>query len=72
MNTAAIIIGIGVVSYLFTCWSIVDVAIKHFGAIEKKAIWAIVTFVPFIGWVVYFLFGRKKGVLQARVSNTPE
>lgn len=63
MNTAAlIVIGIGVVSYLLTCWALIDVALKNFGAIEKKAIWGIIAFVPFIGWLIYFLLGRKKGV----------
>ncbi|MDY6903992.1 MAG: PLDc N-terminal domain-containing protein [Thermodesulfobacteriota bacterium] len=70
MSTSVlIIIGMGVVSYLLTCWAILDVALKNFGTIEKKAIWGIIAFIPFIGWVIYFLAGRQKGVRRAPADN---
>lgn len=63
MNTNLVItiISIAVVSYALTCWAMIDVAMKHFGSIQKKALWGIVAFVPFCGWFIYFLFGKKHG-----------
>lgn len=63
MTSAAImmIIGAGVASYLLTCWALIDVAARDFGAIEKKAVWGIIAFIPFIGWLIYLLWGHKKG-----------
>ena len=48
-------------SYLLTCWALVDVAVKDFGALEKKAVWGVIAFIPFVGWLIYFLWGRKRG-----------
>lgn len=56
-----IVIGAVVASYLLTCWAMIDVAARDFGAIEKKAVWGVIAFLPFIGWMVYLLWGRKKG-----------
>ncbi|MDY6823141.1 MAG: PLD nuclease N-terminal domain-containing protein [Thermodesulfobacteriota bacterium] len=67
-TTVIIIIATGGLSYLLTCWAIIDVALKDFGAIEKKAAWGIVAFIPFIGWIIYFLMGRQKGVRQTRAA----
>jgi hypothetical protein len=60
-TTVIIIVGAVVASSLTTCWSLVDVAGRDFGAIEKKAVWGVVAFIPFVGWMVYLLWGRKRG-----------
>ena len=61
MSVASFVIGIGVLFFLLTCWAIIDIARKDFGGIEKKALWGFITLVPFIGPVVYFAFGFRKG-----------
>ncbi len=67
MKTLVIsVVIIAVISYILTCWAIIDVALKQFGSIEKKALWGIVAFIPFIGWLFYFLWGRKKGSRSGR------
>ena len=60
-NEAWVIISTGVVFFLATCWAIFDIARKDFGRIEKKAMWGIITLIPFIGPVVYFSMGIRKG-----------
>jgi uncharacterized membrane protein YhaH (DUF805 family) len=60
-TTVIIIVGAGLVSYLLTCWALIDVAVKNFGTLGKKAVWGIVAFIPVFGWLVYLLWGRKKG-----------
>ena len=61
MSETAVIIGTGVTFFLATCWAIIDIARKDFGGIEKKAIWRVITLIPFIGPVVYFSIGFRKG-----------
>jgi hypothetical protein len=62
MSTGMIIVLTGVAFFLLTCVALLDIARKDFGGIQFKALWAfIVALVPFIGVVVYFFFGFRKG-----------
>jgi len=47
--------------FLATVWSIVDVSQKDFGTAGKKAMWWVVVSVPFVGFMVYLIFGFRKG-----------
>ncbi len=47
--------------FLATIWAIVDVAQKDFGSTGKKALWWIIASIPFIGFIIYLLFGFRKG-----------
>ena len=47
-----------------TIWAIVDVAQKDFGTAGKKAQWWIIASVPFVGFIVYLIFGFRKGKKQ--------
>jgi uncharacterized membrane protein YhaH (DUF805 family) len=55
------IIIFGLLFWLMTCWAVIDIARKDFGAIEKKAAWGFTALVPFIGVLVYLIFGYRKG-----------
>ncbi len=61
MKAAEWIILGGIFFFLLTCWAIVDIARKDFGGIEKKAAWAFVSMVPFVGPVLYLAVGFRKG-----------
>ncbi|MBA4369172.1 MAG: hypothetical protein C0403_16215 [Desulfobacterium sp.] len=61
MTTAHLIVATGVLFYLFTCIAFIDIARKDFGSMGKKALWAFVAFLPFIGPVLYFILGYKTG-----------
>jgi len=39
----------------------VDVAQKDFGTTGRKALWWIIASVPFAGFIVYLIFGFRKG-----------
>jgi uncharacterized membrane protein YhaH (DUF805 family) len=54
-------IKISVVFYLLTVLAIVDIVRKDFGTIGKKALWGIIALIPFIGWLIYLIFGFRKG-----------
>ena len=66
MSTGMIIVLTGVAFFLMTCVAILDIARKDFGSIQVKALWAfLVAMVPFIGVLIYILFGRTRGSLPA-------
>ena len=44
-----------------TVWAVVDVAQKNFGTVGKKALWWVIASVPFVGFIVYLIFGFRKG-----------
>jgi hypothetical protein len=66
MFSTQTIIVTGVAFWLLTCIAVVDVARKDFGGIEKKAAWGFTALVPFIGVIIYFLFGYKKGTPKTK------
>ncbi len=55
------ILGICLPFVLITFWAIFDAARRDFGSIEQKAIWVLVSAVPFIGFIVYLIFGMRRG-----------
>jgi uncharacterized membrane protein YhaH (DUF805 family) len=61
MSSTLMIILSGILFWLLTCVAVIDIARKDFGGIEKKAAWGFVSLVPFLGPIVYFAFGIKKG-----------
>jgi uncharacterized membrane protein YhaH (DUF805 family) len=65
--TAIAWIKITVVFYLLTVLAIADIVRKDFGTIGKKALWGLVAMIPFLGWLVYLIFGFRKG--QKRVHG---
>jgi len=70
METVVAWIKIGFVFLILTLLAIIDVARKDFGTIQKKAIWGLVAVVPFIGWLIYLVFGFRKGKKPGRGEGT--
>jgi len=67
LKTTIAFIGISIPFFLMTMWAIVDVALKDFGSVKKKALWGVIAFIPFIGFIIYLIFGFRKG----KKSETP-
>ena len=61
ITTAIVWIKISLFFYLLTVLAIIDIARKDFGSMGKKALWCFIAVFPFIGWLVYLLFGYRKG-----------
>jgi uncharacterized membrane protein YhaH (DUF805 family) len=59
--TVTVWIKISVFFYLLTVLSIIDIIRKDFGTSGKKALWGLIAVVPFVGWLVYLIFGFRKG-----------
>jgi len=59
-------IKISVVFYLLTILAVVDIVRKDFGTIGKKALWGIIALIPFVGWLIYLIFGFREGKKPVR------
>lgn len=49
------------ISLGLTMLALVDSMRKDFGSGKAKFIWHIIALIPFIGWIIYFVFGARKG-----------
>ena len=61
LRTIGTVLILTVPFFIGTVWAIVDAGQKDFGTIGKKAIWIMVAAVPFIGFIIYLIFGFRKG-----------
>ena len=61
IKAALIFVALCVPFFMGTIWAIVDVAQKDFGTTGQKALWWLVSSVPFIGFIIYLIFGMRKG-----------
>jgi hypothetical protein len=68
MSTSTWLILGGLFFWLLTCAALLDIARKDFGGIEKKAAWAFISLVPFLGVLIYFIFGFRRGRPKSRAA----
>lgn len=61
LDTLLIVLGICVPFVLLSIWALLNAAQKEFGSLEKKIVWTLVAAIPFIGFIIYLLFGFRKG-----------
>jgi uncharacterized membrane protein YhaH (DUF805 family) len=61
LGTAMVWIKISIVFYVLTIIAIIDILRKDFDTIGKKALWGIIALIPFVGWLIYLIFGFRKG-----------
>lgn len=61
LKTAATVLLLTIPFFAGTVWAIVDLSQKNFGSVGKKAMWGIISMVPFVGFIVYLIFGFRKG-----------
>ncbi len=61
LDALLVVLGICVPFILLSIWGLLNAAQKEFGSLEKKIVWTLVAAIPFIGFIIYLLFGFKKG-----------
>lgn len=61
MATIKFFIIAGLLFYLLTCIALLDISRKDFGSFGKKVQWIMVAMIPFVGFIIYFVFGFRKG-----------
>jgi hypothetical protein len=70
MDTASVIIITGITFYVITCVAILDIVRKDFSSLIEKAAWGFVSMVPFIGCIIYFIFGFRRGQKRSRAAHS--
>ncbi len=68
MDTFVVVAGIAAVFWCLTMLAIIDIILKDFGSIKTKAIWGFIALIPFIGALIYLLFGMKKGIRKKSIE----
>ncbi|MFH1156095.1 MAG: PLDc N-terminal domain-containing protein [Pseudomonadota bacterium] len=61
MSTFALVAGTAVLFWGLTMLAIIDIILKDFGSITTKAMWGFISMIPFVGWLIYLVFGYRKG-----------
>ena len=60
-QTILYILLISAISFGLTMLALIDIILKDFGSIKVKIIWHFVAIIPILGWLIYLIFGFKKG-----------
>ena len=66
LKTTLTFIAMTIPFFLLTIWMLVDISMKQFKSPGEKAAWWILTLTPFIGWLVYLIFGFRRGEKPAQ------
>lgn len=61
IKAALLVVGLCVPFILLTLWAVMSASRREFGSIEKKAAWIFVAAIPFVGFIIYIIFGLKQG-----------
>ena len=62
LKTIGVVIGLTIPFVLLTVLAIVNASQKDFGSTGKKALWMLVAAIPFFGFILYFLVGRRQAI----------
>ncbi len=61
IKTTVFIVALTIPFFLLTIWMLVDISMKKFRTPAEKGAWWIITLTPFIGWLIYLIFGFRRG-----------
>jgi len=64
-RTAGVVIALVTPFFILTIWGVVSAGQRDFGSLGRKALWMLVAAVPFIGFLIYIIFGMRKGKKEA-------
>jgi len=64
LKTLIVIATLSVPFFVMTLWAIVNVAQKDFKTLGEKALWGLTASIPYIGFIIYFLFGSRRGKIR--------
>jgi hypothetical protein len=60
-HTIKIVLGLSVPFLLATLWAVIHAAQKEFGSFREKVLWMMIAAIPFIGFIIYLIFGLRRG-----------
>lgn len=60
-QTVLYVLLISAISFGLTMIALIDIILKDFGSIKAKILWHFIAIIPLIGWLIYLIFGFKRG-----------
>ncbi|RTZ96039.1 MAG: hypothetical protein DSY90_11695 [Deltaproteobacteria bacterium] len=69
LYTIQVILLLSIPFFIGTIWAMVNAAQKEFSSVGIKITWILIAGIPFIGFIIYLLFGFRKG-RRPVVKNT--
>lgn len=61
LTTAIVFVTLCMPFLFISLWAIVDASGREFPTFNQKVVWMLVASVPFVGFVIYLIFGRWRG-----------
>lgn len=61
-HTIKVVLGLSVPFLLATLWAVIHASQKEFGSFREKVLWMMVAAIPFVGFIIYLIFGSRKGM----------
>jgi hypothetical protein len=61
IQTIKTVLAIAVPFLLATLWAVIHASQREFGSLRSKVLWMMIAAIPFIGFIIYVLFGIRKG-----------
>ena len=68
--TIKMVLGLSIPFLLATLWAIIHAAQNEFGNLREKSFWMIVAAIPFIGFIIYLIFGFRKWKKKGETNET--
>ncbi len=67
--TIKIVLGLSVPFLLATLWAVIHAAQKEFGSLREKVLWMMIAAIPFIGFIIYLIFGFRRGKKMGEING---
>ncbi len=67
-HTITIVLGLSVPFLLATLWAVLHAAQKEFDSFREKVLWMMIAAIPFIGFIIYLIFGFRKGKKKGEMN----
>jgi hypothetical protein len=61
LQTTLVFLALCVPFFVATVWAVVDASQREFGSGGEKARWWIIAAIPFVGFIIYFAVGARRG-----------
>jgi hypothetical protein len=68
-QTIKIVLALAAPFLLATLWAVIHASQKEFGSLREKVLWMMVAAIPFIGFLIYLIFGFRKGKKMGEIHE---
>ena len=69
LHTIKVVLELCVPFFLMTFWAVLHASSKNFGTLQAKALWMMTAAIPFVGFIIYLIFGFRKASRKEKDSE---